>query len=84
MKTPNDMATRGRRGGLTNALRHTPDAMTAAARAVANSPERWLRDIPEDLPQEERERRAEVAKRLYYSELGRRSGKARRGKRGRS
>lgn len=82
MSGPSDMATRGRRGGLVNSLRHDPHAMTAAARAVANSMERWLKDIPEELPQEERDRRAEVAKRLHYSELGRRSGKARRRKGG--
>jgi hypothetical protein len=73
-----DMATRGRRGGLTTAMRHDPAVYTAAARAAFNNPERWLKDIPTDLPHEERLRRAEAARKLHFSELGRRSGKARR------
>ena len=73
-KTPRQSI--ARLGGLATSSRHDPQIYTAKARATFN--ERWLRDIPTDLPEAERLRRAEAAKKLYFATIGRRGGKARK------
>jgi hypothetical protein len=78
MTAPTDMRTRGRLGGLTTSSRHDPQVYTANGLRAANGLERFLQDIPTDLPQEERVRRAEAARKLWYVALGQKSAKARR------
>lgn len=55
----------GRIGGLVTSSRHDPRDMTRAARA--GLAEKWLREQPEDLPHEERIRRAAAAKAAHYA-----------------
>jgi hypothetical protein len=66
-----DMAVRGRIGGLTTAATHDGRAITAAARAAFQA--RWYADLPDDLSDRERERRARARRRAFYVRLARRS-----------
>lgn len=68
----------GRMGGLTTSSRHDPQVYSAPGRARANGLEKWLERVPEDLPDEERMRRAEALRRLHFVELRHKSAKARR------
>ena len=72
----------GRVGGLRYAANNDVHAATARARAAKES--RWILghgckvcgpriDIPSDLPQEERERRATALKKLHYTLMAERS-----------
>ena len=72
---PNDMASRGRLGGLSKSARHDAREGTAAARETFLR--RFLDEQPPDLPQTERVRRAEAARRLHFSRLARLSAKSR-------
>ena len=67
----------GRIGGLTTSTRNNPLEYTAKARATFHGLDYWLRDIPTDLPHEERVRRAEAKRRLHFVEMGRKGGLAR-------
>jgi hypothetical protein len=78
-KPLSDLALRGRIGGYTTASRFDGRTMTAAARAAFG--QRWYRDIPADLPEAERDRRAEYARKTHYATLGRQSARKRREKR---
>ena len=62
-------AARGRLGGLTTASRYSPDAITAPARAAFR--QSFIPDDP-DLSDAERERRAKVARKLFYVRLAQR------------
>lgn len=68
---------RGRIGGLSTSSRHDPRQYTAAARRKFN--ERFEREVdPEGvLPSKERARRANAAKRAYFSRLALKSARAR-------
>lgn len=68
----------GRIGGLVTSSRHDPRDMTRAARA--GLAEKWLREQPEDLPHEERVRRAESAKKAHYLKASAAGVKARKKK----
>lgn len=74
-----DFTTRARLGGLTNSARNNPQEYTAAARERANSLAKWLDQVPPEVPEPERTRRAEAMRRLHYVQLGVKSGQARRG-----
>jgi hypothetical protein len=69
----------GRLGGLTTAARYDPVALTAEARRVFRE-EHFARQVDPQgtLPPEERVRRAEAARRLWYARLAEASVKARR------
>lgn len=65
----------GRLGGLRLAATHDPTEYTAAARQAFR--QRFLDAIPTDLPEGERLRRAEAARRAHYTRLALLSVKAR-------
>lgn len=75
---PDEMARRGRLGGLTTHSRHDSREITKNARAAMQ--DRFVREVDPDLvlPEDERQRRAQIAKRLYFTRIGQMSGKARR------
>lgn len=75
---PDDMARRGRIGGLTTSSRHDTKANTAPARKAFLS--RFEREVDPDgsLPEAERQRRAEAAKKAHMLKLAHASAKARR------
>lgn len=66
----------GRVGGLRTAARHDVREITAPARAGFEA--RFYRDVPEELPPCERDRRAAAARRAYFAELTARSVAARK------
>jgi hypothetical protein len=66
----------GRVGGPTTAARHDTREITAPARKAFDA--RFYRDIPEDLPTAERDRRAAAARRASSPFLSARSLRARR------
>lgn len=66
-----DMARRGRIGAYRLWARTDPVEHTRPAREAALT--RFLRDIPEDLPAAERERRARYARRAYFAALSRKA-----------
>jgi len=66
----------GRLGGLRLAATHDPTEYTAAARQAFR--QRFLDAIPVDLPEGERLRRAEAARRAHYTKLALRSVQVRR------
>lgn len=76
-----EMALRGRIGGLTTAARHDPKVTTAKARQTFLS--QFERQVDPDgvLPPEERQRRAEAAKRAHMARLALKSAQARRNRR---
>jgi hypothetical protein len=65
-------------GALSTHSRHSGEEITAAARAAFNA--RWERQVDPQgkLPEAERIRRAEYAKRAYFTRLALASAKARR------
>ncbi len=79
---PMDLSTRGRLGGLATSSRHSPEEYTAAGLARANSLDKWLEQVPEELPEEERIRRALAMRREHFVRLGLLRGQSRRSKRG--
>lgn len=78
---PDEMARRGRLGGLTTHSRHDSREITKNARAALQ--DRFIREVDPhlELPVDERERRAQIAKKLYYTRIGQMSGKSRRARR---
>ena len=78
---PREMALRGRIGAYRLHATHDPHETTKSARAAFNA--RFLRDVdPEGkLPEAERQRRAEAARKAYFARLARLSAVARRQKR---
>lgn len=79
-KSPANRTLRARLGGLATAARHSPMDYTAAARARANGIERFLEQVPTDLPEGERMRRAEALRKEHYARLQLKSAQARREK----
>lgn len=75
--TPEQRALAGRIG----ALRMHAAGKTNTAPAQAAFDARFYRDIPDDLPPAERDRRAGFARRAYFAELALKSSKARSRKR---
>jgi hypothetical protein len=77
---PAEMALRGRIGAFVQHSRHDPRETTAAARASFLA--RFEREVDPDgvLPVEERQRRAEAARRAYFARLALKSAQ-KRGKR---
>ncbi len=73
------MARRGRLGALTTLSRHNPVDLTAEARRVFRE-EHFAHQVDPlgTLPPEERARRAEAARRLFYARMSEASVKARR------
>jgi hypothetical protein len=73
-----EMARRGRLGALTTHFLHDPRETTASARAAFLN--RFEREVDPHyvLPPEERTRRAEAAKKLYFTRLAQRSAQSRR------
>ena len=78
-----DRSTLGRLGALSQHARHDARVTTAAARRAFL--ERFEREVdPEgELPEAERKRRAEYAKRAYFTKLSAKANAARRAKGGR-
>ena len=68
----------GRLGGLTVAATHDPREYTAAARRTFL--DSFLAQVPQDLPQAERERRATALRRLHFARLASMSAASRRKK----
>jgi hypothetical protein len=79
---PSEMALRGRIGAYTTHARHDPKQTTAKARETFLA--RFERDVDPDgvLPEGERLRRAESARKAYFARLAHASAKARRKRRG--
>jgi hypothetical protein len=73
-----EMARRGRLGALTTHSLHDPRETTAPARAAFLKSFEDQVDPHGVLDPEERTRRAEMAKRLYFTRLGQRSAQSRR------
>ena len=69
---------RGRIGGLALAAKRDPQEYTRAAREAALVRFELQVDPDHQLPPMERARRAEAARRLYFTQLAYRSAKARR------
>jgi hypothetical protein len=78
---PREMALRGRIGGFAQKAKHDPKVTTAKARASFLG--RFERDVDPngELPEDERLRRAEAARRAYFSRLAHKSAQARRSRR---
>jgi hypothetical protein len=74
-----DASLAGRIGGLVRASRFSPDELTGVARQAFR--QRFLDAIPADLPEGERLRRAEAARRAHYTKLALRSVQVRRARR---
>lgn len=66
----------GRLGAYALHATHDPKETTKPARAAFLA--RFYEGIPEDLPQNERDRRAEYARKLYFGRLALKSAQARR------
>ena len=77
---PEEMSRRGRIGAYARLAKHDAREMTAAGRAAFL--DKFEREVDPDgmLPEEERRRRAEYAKKAHFSRLARLSAKARAGK----
>ena len=75
---PQEMALRGRIGAYRLHATHDPRETTKPARVAFNA--RFLREVdPEGkLPEAERQRRAEAARKAYFARLARLSAQARR------
>ena len=75
---PHEMALRGRIGAYVTHSLHDPRQTTAKARRTFLA--RFYDQVDPDrvLPEEERERRAEAAKKAHFSALARKSAQARR------
>lgn len=77
-----DMALRGRIGGFARAARHDTREMTAAGRATFLSRFERLVDPDGILPEAERARRAESARKAHFARMAFKSAQARRRKGG--
>lgn len=66
----------GRVGGYRTAARHDTRLITQPARDAFAA--RFYEGVPKDLPQEERDRRADAARKAYFAELTAKSILARR------
>ncbi len=77
---PADMALRGRIGGFAQKAKHDPKQTTAAGRAAFLA--RFEHEVDPDrlLPEAERQRRADYAKKAYFARLAYLSAKARKGR----
>lgn len=77
---PQEMALRGRIGAYVTHSRHDPKETTAKARATFLS--KFEREVDPDgvLPEDERQRRAEAARKAHFSRLAYESAKVRRRK----
>lgn len=76
--------TRSRLGGLATASRHPTrgeGAYTERGLKAMHGLGRFLKDIPADLPEEERVRRAMAARKAWYTAQGAKGGAARRRRR---
>ena len=75
---PHEMALRGRIGAFVTHSRHDPKETTAKARAAFLS--KFERQVDPDgvLPEDERQRRVDAAKKTHFSRLAYESAKARR------
>ena len=71
-----EMALRGRIGGFSLAATHDAREYTKAARRAFLA--KFLADIPADLPEDERLRRARAARQAHFARLALKSAKARR------
>jgi hypothetical protein len=80
--SPDRAARLGQLGGLTTSSRHDPSTYTAKARATFLA--RFLDEVDplHELPDEERQRRAEAARRAHFARLALASAESRRQKRG--
>jgi hypothetical protein len=78
---PYSKAQAGRLGGLTTSLRHDPLVTSLPGRHAAE--ERYGKQVDEEhpgLPAAERQRRIEVARKLHYVTMARRSVESRKAK----
>jgi hypothetical protein len=75
---PAEMALRGRIGAYTTHSRHDPHALTANARAAFLASFEAQVDPDGTLPDAERRRRAEAARRAHYARMALKSAEARR------
>ena len=82
--TPTERALRGRIGAFTLHARHDPRATTAAARLAFNGRFVDLVDPERTLPEEERRRRVEAARKAYFTRLAYRSVQSRRARKSRN
>ena len=71
--TPTERALRGRIGAFALHARHDPRATTAAARVAFNGRFVDLVDPQRTLPEDERRRRVEAARKAYFTHLAYRS-----------
>jgi hypothetical protein len=74
---PAEMALRGRIGGLVQKSRHDPRLTTQAARATFLNSFEQLVDPEGKLPEAERQRRAEAARKAHFARMALRSARAR-------
>ncbi len=75
---PREASVRGRLGAYRQQSRHSPIDTTAAARAAFLSKFELEVDPDKVLPEAERQRRAEAAKKAYFTRLALKSVQARR------
>ena len=73
-----DMASRGKIGGHVKASRYSPDELTAAARAGFRRKLELQVDPDGSLPEHERARRVEQARRAFYAGMARKRWQTRR------
>jgi hypothetical protein len=79
MLSPSERSIRARIGAYSLHAQRDPRETTAAARRVFLG--RFLEDIPQDLPEDERLRRAAAARHAHFSRLALKSVQARRRRR---
>jgi len=82
--TPTERALRGRIGAFALHARHDPRATTAAARLAFNGRFVDLVDPERTLPEDERGRRVEAARKAYFTRLAYRSVQSRRARKSRN
>ena len=81
MSSASETSQRARVAALTRWGHQDATAGTAPARAASpGSDDYWLKQIPTDLPQRERQRRADRLKKAHFSKLALKSAAARRKK----
>ena len=82
--TPTERALRGRIGAFALHARHDPRATTAAARLAFSGRFVDLVDPERTLPEDERGRRVEAARKAYFTRLAYRSVQSRRARKSRN
>ncbi len=82
--TPTERALRGRIGAFALHARHDPRATTAAARVAFNGRFVDLVNPERTLPEDERRRRVESARKAYFTRLAYRSVQSRRARKSRN